>query len=106
MMQLKQKIGELETDIADLTKDNERVNILYLQKKKEVEILKASHGELESGVNAELTQLRKENEQLRKSIAVCLFKKKEKTQNFFRKQEKIWKVKDLIKELMNLKLVS
>jgi len=70
MMQLKQKIGELETEIADLTKDNERMNILYLQKKKEVEILKASHGELESGVGQELSQLRKENEQLRKSIAV------------------------------------
>jgi len=68
VMQMRQKIAELETEIGDLMKDNERINVLYLQKKKEIDILKSSHGALESGTSEELTQLRKENENLKRLI--------------------------------------
>jgi len=72
-MQMRQKIAELDTEIGDLMKDNERINMLYLQKKKEVDILKSSHGALESDSMQELTQLRKENESLKRTITVIKY---------------------------------
>lgn len=70
IMQLKQKIGELETEIEDLSKDNQRINLLYLEKKKEADVLKNSHGAMEYGNHEELVHLRKENEQLRRMLNV------------------------------------
>lgn len=72
-MQLKQKIGELETEIEDLSKDNQRINLLYLEKKKEADVLKNSHGAMEFGNHEELVHLRKENDQLRRLLSVTFF---------------------------------
>ena len=69
-MQLKQKVRELDTQIGDLKRDSERVNILYNEKKREIESLKNSQGQIEYGAHEELISLRKENDHLKKAIAV------------------------------------
>ena len=69
-MQLKQKLRELDTEIGDLKRDNERINILYTEKKREIESLKNSQGQIEYGAHEELLSLRKENDHLKRAVAV------------------------------------
>ena len=73
IMQLSQKIEDLEAENSDLTKERDRTSKLYQARKKELEMLNSTHGAMEHGAHAELNSLKKENDTLKRTIAVSLY---------------------------------
>ena len=74
-LQYKQKLEELETKISYMTTEQERINELYLEKKKEVETmrLKASAASVvDLSSTKELESLRREVESLKREKFVRL----------------------------------
>lgn len=70
IMQMKHKIAELEATVIDLHKEVDRLNGLYTETKKQAEAFRNRYGSLDPGSGGELDNLRRENEQFRKTIWV------------------------------------
>jgi len=68
IMQMKHKIAELEATVFDYNKEIERLNGLYTETKKQAEAFRNRYGSLDQSSVGELDLLRKENENLKKSI--------------------------------------
>lgn len=104
IMQMKHKIAELEATVLDLTKEVERLNGLYTETKKQAEAFKNRYGSLDQSSVGELDMLRRENDQLRKTIWVK-FQERIKI-NFFRKEMKAMLDLKLRKQIMKIKLIN
>ena len=69
-MQYKHKVVELETIIADITKENQRLSGLYYEKNVETENLKRRVGGTDFSSSEEYERLQKENGELKKALTV------------------------------------
>ena len=74
ILQFKQRLEELEVTVKDLTSENERLNALYLERRRENDKLKLRQSNVEQSSNTHETELlRKEIESLRREKFVQIF---------------------------------